>query len=115
MYDISLDNNIFVTDKLTAAIQELDLMFNTENTELIGYTNYGTNWQQFLWDLNPSTTVLKQYIENKFIETYFLRQYSPTVAVEYQQGTQRAIYNVKITLTDPNTGEQVDIQQYELK
>ena len=50
MYDISINsNNLFVTDKIDAAIQELDLLFNTEPTELIGDVNYGTNWYNYLW------------------------------------------------------------------
>lgn len=115
MIDISINNDMFITDNLSAAVQELDMLFNTENTELIGYTDYGTNWEQYLWDLNPSTESLTDYINTKISETYFVSGYNPHVEVGFQQGTERAIYSVKISLTDPNTGKVLDIQQYELK
>ena len=72
MYDISINgNNLFVTDKIDAAIQELDLLFNTEPTELIGDVNYGTNWYNYLWSLTPMSNDLKSYITNKISQTYF--------------------------------------------
>lgn len=115
MIDISLNDDIFINTELDAAIQELDMLFNTENTELIGDTTYGTLWEDFLWQLTPSINELKQYISNKLAGTYFLSSFNPQVEVEFENGTERSIYYVKIILTDPNTGETVNIQQYELK
>ena len=43
MIDLSLDNKVLVTDVMDAAVQELDILFNTTPTELLGYTSYGTN------------------------------------------------------------------------
>ena len=47
MIDLALDSKIFIDTNIDAALQELDLLFNTENTELIGYPEYGTNFEQF--------------------------------------------------------------------
>ena len=38
MLDLAIDNRVFIYDIIDAAIQEIDLLFNTTNTELIGYT-----------------------------------------------------------------------------
>ena len=60
MLDLALDTRIFINNELDAALQELDMIFNTENTELIGYPQYGTNWYQFLWQLDYSPEDLQK-------------------------------------------------------
>lgn len=115
MLDISLQDDLFVTNELDAAVQELDMMFNTENTELIGYTDYGTNWWTYLWELTPLETDLRQYILEKISQMYYVPNFNPKVEVQFQQGTENSIYYVKITLTDKNTGEDLSIQQYVIK
>lgn len=90
-YDFALDNNVFVTDKLNAAMQELDLLFNTEPTELIGDTSYGTFFEQFLWDLQPRESDLKDYITRKITNnTYWVNQYDWEVNVTVNDGSETA-------------------------
>ena len=89
-------------------------MFNTENTELIGYTTYGTNWWTFLWNLTPLETELQKYITEKKYEMYFVPIVNPTVEVQHLDGTENSIYYVKITLHDSH-GAELTIQQYEIK
>lgn len=113
MLDISLNSDIFVKDKLDAAIQELDMIFNTENTELIGYPTYGTNWWTYLWELTSLESDLQKYIEDKIAETFFLSQYITVVEVQFVRGTENSIYYVKITIKN-NNGEELTVQQYEL-
>ena len=69
MIDLSLDYNVFINSEFDAALQELDLLFNTETTELINNATFGTNFEQFLWQLTPATQSLKQYISEKINET----------------------------------------------
>ena len=114
MLDISIDNNVFIFNELDAAIQELDILFNTENTELIGDTNYGTNWWQYLWNLTPLEENLHQYILDKINSTYYVGKFNPEVEVQHLVGTENSIYHIKITLHD-NRGNELTIQQYELK
>ena len=52
--DLSLDSRLFIRNELDAGVQELDLLLNTTNTELINYPQFGTDFDQFLWQLNPS-------------------------------------------------------------
>ena len=61
VYDLSLTNEVFLDDKVDLALQELDILFNTEPTEMLGDTNYGVFLEQFLWDLNPPSSELKEY------------------------------------------------------
>lgn len=90
-YDIALDNSVFVTDTLNAAMQELDLLFNTEPTELIGDTSFGTFFEQFLWDLQPRESDLKDYITRKITNnTYWVNQYDWEVNVTVNDGSETA-------------------------
>ena len=48
MIDFGLHNDIAViNDTFQEAIQEIDILFSTHNTELLGDVNYGTNFEQF--------------------------------------------------------------------
>lgn len=98
MIDLAIDSRIFITNNLDAALQELDILFNTEYTELIGDTTFGTNFEQFLWNLNPSTDSMKQYIEDKICEGYYLTMFNHDIDIDIVQGEYRYIYRVRINL-----------------
>lgn len=100
MLDLSLDYKVFIKNALDAAVQELDILFNTQNTELICYPSYGTNFEQFLWQLTPSPNALKNYIMERINETYFLSQQNVSVEVYTQKGEFRMIYNVIVSIED---------------
>lgn len=101
MLDLAIDSRVFIDNELDAALQELDLIFNTENTELIGYPNYGTNFEYYLWQLSPSPNALKDYINSKINESsFFLNNMKKDIYVEVLNGKFRYIYYVKITLID---------------
>lgn len=110
VFDFALDNRILLTSKLDCALQELDMLFNTTNTELIGNTEYGTNFEQFLWQLTPSTQELKNYIYRKIKNTYFLSQYEVTINIRTEAGTLRDIYYVEISL-NTNSGDEEIIKK----
>ena len=65
MIDLALDSNVFIDSVFDAALQELDIILNTRYTELIGYPKFGTDFEQFLWQLTPSAQSLKRYILEK--------------------------------------------------
>ena len=102
VYDLSLDNTVFVTDTLQAAMQELDILFNTEPTELIGNTSFGTFFEQFLWDLQPRESELKDYITRKITEnTYWVNQYDWEVTITVNTDMQNAQNTVNDIIYDP--------------
>ena len=65
MVDLALTANIFTESKIEEAIQELDILFNTTPTELIGDTTYGSNFLQFLWSLTPMEDSITKYIYDR--------------------------------------------------
>ena len=112
MIDLALDTRIFIDTILDAAIQELDILFNTENTELIGYPQYGTNWLQFLWQLNPSPEDLQKYIYEKVSETFFVSQLDLNVDIStIEDNTGDLVYIVHVDISD---GNQVKSKDYKI-
>lgn len=102
-YDFKLFNGLIVENIIDAAIQELDIMFGTEETELLGDYTYGVNFEQFLWTMNPSPYDVDQYILMKMhAQTYFCNLLDLHVNTEVMHGTIRDVYAVKISLRDNN-------------
>ncbi|MCH5167395.1 MAG: hypothetical protein J1F35_05820 [Erysipelotrichales bacterium] len=102
-YDFKLFQGLIVDDILDAAIQELDVMFGTEETELLGDYSYGVNFEQFLWTMSPSPSDVDQYLLMKIhAQTYFCNLLDVHVNTEVMQGTLRDIYVVKISIMGNN-------------
>lgn len=113
MYDLSLDANVFTYTVMDEAMQELDILFNTENTELIGMPQYGTNFEQFLWQLTPSEEAVENYIYEKLQMTLYCWLMEVSVSVRCIEGEENNIYYVSITLTEPTDGGETRNKVYQ--
>lgn len=102
LLDLSLRNNIYQTDIFEAALQEIEILFETRNTELIGYPNFGSNFDDYLWTLQPTTTELKEYIKELFSKLTFCNILKHHIEVNFyrDENTFESIYQVVITLYD---------------
>lgn len=98
MIDLAIDGRVFLYDEFDVAIQELDLLFNTENTELIGDPTFGSNFEQFLWMLTPANEELTKYIYELIDKTTYLKKYVFGVNVTAVKGEYRLIYRVQLDL-----------------
>ena len=113
MIDLAIDDRIFIENNLEAAIQELDLLFNTENTELIGNVDFGVGLDQFLWTLTPTTDSFRKYIEEKLSKLFYLKFFNYNINVEFLEGEFRSIYKLTI---DIYTSDNQKIQkEYEFR
>lgn len=113
MIDLALDDRIYIDDNLDAALQELDILFNTTNSELLGDTSYGCFFEQFLWALTPTSTDLQNYIQEKIDGTYFLSQYQTDIQVQFVEGEYQSVYIVKIGIVED--GYEIINKIYEFK
>ena len=111
MLDLALDDRIFLDDPIDCAVQELDLIFNTNCTELIGYTEYGTTFEHFLWGMTPSAEEVKKYVRTKLYDTYFLKNYMIDIDVEILTGNVRDIYYITVKIKNPNDKENKESQR----
>ena len=115
--DLSLDSNVFISSTAEAALQEIDLLFNTENGDLIGYPTFGTDFESFLWEMTPSPNSIKEYIKDKIQRhTYFCKEFDVVVEVKVLPGEFRSVYNVYIALRDnPNSLSASGFRVYQLR
>ena len=100
MKDLAIDSRVFLESDLECALQEIDLLLNTTNTELLGNTQYGVELETFLWTLTPTTTELQRYISEKInAYSYYCKKFFVDVNCTFLEGTYRSIYLVDITLS----------------
>lgn len=112
MLDLALDNRVFLDNELDCALQEIDMLLNTEYTELIGYPSYGTEFETFLWTLTPTTAEIEKYIRDRISdETYFANKFKLYVKATFLEGNYRSIYYIQIALYD-NSGN-VGTREYQ--
>ena len=104
LLDLSLKNNLYIVDIFDAALQELEILFETNNCELLGDSSFRTNFDQYLWAMTPTTTDLKDYISAKLNETTYISKLQRNVTVEFikDEITYETIYLVKIALYNDN-------------
>lgn len=113
MIDLAIDGRCFLYNEFDEAIQELDLLFNTENTELIGYPSFGSNFEQFLWMMTPATNELQKYIYELISQTTYLQRYVTDVNITTVKGEYRLIYKVQIYLKKDK--DSTVLKEYELR
>lgn len=102
MLDFSLSNKL--TDKpvidndLIFVLQQIDLLFNTDLNDVLGDSQYGTNYDRYLYTLGVSNYSLEQKIRNDILRLD-LQGFTPSVTVHIVEGTQRDIAFVDIVLS----------------
>lgn len=102
MIDFSLSNkltdDIVISNNLICALQQIDLLFDTDPNMVLGSPNFGTNYDKYLYTLGVSNMSL----ENKIMEDLNqldLCGFTPSVTVKIVEGTYRDIAFINITLT----------------
>ena len=98
MIDLAIDNRVYINDNLDEALQELDILFGTECTELIGDTSFGVSIDQFLWTLTPTTEALKEYIKQKLQECTYLQLFAYDFDIQYLDGDYQSMYHLTINI-----------------
>lgn len=89
VYDFSLYNDVLITDMVTAALQELDMIFNTSLTEVLGETSFGSRLESFLFEVSPDPSRLKSYLIEKISSTYYASQFPYSVTVKLTEDVIR--------------------------
>ena len=98
MIDLALDNRVYINDNVEEALQELDLLFDTECTELIGDKDFGVSLYQFLWTLTPTTESLREYIGEKLNQLTYLNLFRYDFDVKYYDAEFKSVYHIVIEL-----------------
>ena len=96
----------------TSTLLPISTLPASTNAIAIGYPRYGTNFEQFLWQLTPSPNELRNYILERIGDTFYLSQLNTEVNVEVLNGEIRNIYYVKIAVT---YNEETKYREYQFR
>lgn len=113
-YDMSIASDVIIDNSLDMALQELDLMFNTERCEVLGDLTFGTTFERLLWTMRPDPDYIKIYIKQAMADAEYFNKFVSDINVTYTQGEIRPIYYVQIGLSYQGSKNK-KYRQYEFK
>lgn len=93
-----LTDELLVSNKLSYVLQQIDLLFDTDTNDVLGDSNFGSNYDDYLYTLGISNASLEQKVINDLYKLD-LQGFIPSVSVSIVEGTQRDIAFIDITLT----------------
>ena len=88
----------FLTDERDLIIQQIDMLFDTLPNEVLG-ENYGTNFYQFLWDMNCSNQEISEYTKQVIKNNVNLFGWSCDVETTILEGTKNDILLITVKLS----------------
>ena len=98
MIDFSIDTKdpIKWTDR-DMLLQQIDLLFDTTPTEVLGQESFGTRYDKFLYNLSITNEGVRQQVLADLSKINLLG-FSPEVEVYLTEGTEHDIAIIKISL-----------------
>lgn len=91
-----------IKDEYASLIQQIDLLFDTKENEVFG-EEYGSNFEQFLWDMRASASEISDYTESIIFGSVQLMGWDLKVNTDLMQGTINDIILITIKLSKYNT------------
>lgn len=100
MIDFNIDNigSPIKTRDIDLILQQIDLLFDTSKKEILGYSDFGTQYDNYLYKLNISNEALRQEVLSD-LRDIELFGFNPQVNVYLMQGTEQDIALIDIILT----------------
>lgn len=99
MVDLNLSGgNPVLKNDISLVLQQIDILFDTNPTEVLGDESWGTKYHEYLYKLNISNEGLKQTVLSD-LNSLNLLGFVPQVEVYLLQGTEQDIALVDIVLT----------------
>ena len=99
MIDFNLTSGAPIkNNEVDLIIQQIDILFDTNLKEVLGFELFGSKYDEYLYKLQVSNEYLKQTVQSD-IESLELFGYKPDVNVHLLQGTEQDIALIEIILT----------------
>lgn len=92
------DNKVFVSDEVESLLQQIDVLFDTNPTEVFG-EEYGSRFYDFLWDMNASANDISEYTKTVIYKYVKLNGWTLDVTTDIIQGTLNDIILIHIQLS----------------
>lgn len=97
--DLSYKDDMYVvSNPLEDIIQQIDMLFDTEESEILNDIDYGTGYDIFIHELKYNTTQIRDIIYNDLSENVDFGEYSFDVEVNIIEGTIEDIILVNIKI-----------------
>lgn len=87
-----------LNDDVSLILQQIDILFDTKPRELLGFEDYGTKYDTYLYNLQVSNEFLKRTVLSD-LDSLELFGFKPSVEVHLLQGTEQDIALIEINLT----------------
>lgn len=100
-FNISDSESTYLNKEIDIILQEIDILFDTNPKEVLGFESYGSQYDRYLYNLNISPESIKTKIISD-LGTLNLFGYTPKVDVILTAGTERDIIFIDIVLTKDN-------------
>lgn len=106
--DISIDKDkVIINDKFDFFLQEIGILFDTAPGEVLGEPTFGTEFENFIWDLKVSNEQISDYIYSAILtKTTSAQYFNISVDTKILYGTQNDIILVSINIRDKETNEE---------
>ena len=99
MVDFSLkEDTAVLNNDIDLIKQQVEILFDTDKMEVLGDSEFGTHYEEFLYDLKMSTDAIRFVIMSD-LNKLQLFGFTPSVNVYLYEGTENDIILVKIDLT----------------
>lgn len=99
MVDFSLNSGVAVINSdVDLILQQINLLFDTTPRDVLGYEQYGSQYDKYLYNLKISNESLKQQVLSD-INSLELFGFSASVEVYLLQGTEQDIALIEINLS----------------
>ena len=100
MIDFSLNpqfSEVEVNDEVSIIWQQIDMLFDTLLDEVLG-ENYGSDFHQFLWDMEIGDSEITDYTKNLIESNVTLFGRNVDVETKFLEGTQNDIILITIKI-----------------
>lgn len=109
--NINESDSLVVDNELEYVLQQIDLLFNTDINEVLGDSDFGSNYDEYLYALNLSNAGLEKKIQDD-LDGLNLCGYRTYVSVHIVEGTIRDIAYIDIYL---DNGSNDTVKSYIIK
>lgn len=76
-------DEVQLTEEADLILQQIDMLFSTTPTDVIGCPGYGSAYEKFIYDLSYPTSEIKRYAEQQLASTveFFNNTFSVNVSI----------------------------------
>lgn len=102
MKDFNLNTNtgtVTLTDEMALIIQQIDIIFDTQEKSVFGEPSFGANFYNYLHDMTVTNEEIRAYVQSLLSQVHMF-DYTYDVTVDLLKGTVNDIILVGITIKD---------------